>query len=932
MKFTGGKAGGQIAPTSIRLLSGTFALLGIHTAALFRMLATMVNRDPETMPLLGAESLAVLLTIAVEVVFLTVVVNLITCNSMKKITVAATADRTLLITGILIPLANTCWSFSVPTYDVSQRNFVFFSVYMMLIGLYTGAFTDLPVPYSVLQLLLSFPFYLYLDYRKVYILMHKAAVIATNTTVTDCLGQAMTGAGIPPQNDLLSSFGDLQGTHQALHQQCSTDMYSGTTASSLLPHDLTSWAAFLLQHCLSRGTVLFFVGLMTSMLVSLLIGQHGSPTQSQQDPDAAASVGSSRDELRAMDASTPGGGGTSSGTTAQQGPPYWPMETFGTSVLRHRILIQGCSKISSVLQGIDAWLSVVSGANRAWVVCLPFSVAYFIRVSLARMDPQTFSIKEVQCEEWLLVMVSFFLLGRESMNLDVEALVGSISALQESFQAVPIVTQRSVNDLIDNVRRAIRGDPDLTTGSAGLGSMSLQMTGMVPEEADKLKLLDLLGEGAFARVYRGLWDGIQVAVKIMILPGDLSRSEKRERMAIMEAAISTSLSHPNIVQTYTYSFAAIEKKIRATERDDNHRKSGQSVRRTGRGSSRKKDQAEDVAQNQDSTSSSIDGFKVQLVLEFCDCGSLRDALDKRIFFKDSLQVGPADVSAIPFSWANMNYEAILDTAIDIARGMAHLHQRNIVHSDLKPRNVLLMSSSKDSRGIVAKVSDFGLSFKMEGMKTHTSNFFQGTLTHMSPEVMEKGIMGKAADVYSFGITLWELLTGLEPFREVNPVYLAYEICKNGRRPEWPPGTPKDYQDLACHCWSETLQDRPTMSDALDKLVAMKVSLEERNARIQAWEAELLGDEGDEQAREIEGTSCSVAAAPAHELANGELVGFMYKDRSAVNAGVSRASSLPEDVALRTTEGDKDLPEILDFKNEDALYFPPYSVSRVGGTV
>jgi hypothetical protein len=44
-----------------------------------------------------------------------------------------------------------------------------------------------------------------------------------------------------------------------------------------------------------------------------------------------------------------------------------------------------------------------------------------------------------------------------------------------------------------------------------------------------------------------------VAVKTMILPPKMSGAEKRERMAIMEAAISSTLSHPNIVQTYTYT-------------------------------------------------------------------------------------------------------------------------------------------------------------------------------------------------------------------------------------------------------------------------------------------------------------------------------------------------------------------------------------------
>jgi hypothetical protein len=49
-----------------------------------------------------------------------------------------------------------------------------------------------------------------------------------------------------------------------------------------------------------------------------------------------------------------------------------------------------------------------------------------------------------------------------------------------------------------------------------------------------------------------MWKGTLVAVKTMLLPAAMSGKERREKMAIMETAISSSLSHPNIVQTYTY--------------------------------------------------------------------------------------------------------------------------------------------------------------------------------------------------------------------------------------------------------------------------------------------------------------------------------------------------------------------------------------------
>ena len=192
----------------------------------------------------------------------------------------------------------------------------------------------------------------------------------------------------------------------------------------------------------------------------------------------------------------------------------------------------------------------------------------------------------------------------------------------------------------------------------------------------------------------------------------------------MEAAISSSLSHPNIVQTHTYSLQPIKPissdsfPAAAWIGESGCAASGSlEVYRGGDGSK--------------CSTPSSSGFEVQLVLEFCDRGTLREALD-----------------AWAFTTANgeINYRAVLDTACDVARGMLHLHALNIVHSDLKASNVLLKRSANEMRGVVAKVSDFGLSVKMDLAETHVSKMYQGTMTHMAPEVIQEGCQSKAGDV------------------------------------------------------------------------------------------------------------------------------------------------------------------------------------------
>ena len=131
----------------------------------------------------------------------------------------------------------------------------------------------------------------------------------------------------------------------------------------------------------------------------------------------------------------------------------------------------------------------------------------------------------------------------------------------------------------------------------------------------------------------------------MILPTKMNGSEKRERMAIMEAAISSSLTHPNIVQTHTYSLTPVKEGI-STPAQSNSLLSAQGPL----------------------SSATLTAFEVQIVLELCDLGTLRDTLNQRAFILPG---------------GGVNYAAVLETAADVARGMSHLHSCNILHSDLK---------------------------------------------------------------------------------------------------------------------------------------------------------------------------------------------------------------------------------------------------------
>lgn len=113
-------------------------------------------------------------------------------------------------------------------------------------------------------------------------------------------------------------------------------------------------------------------------------------------------------------------------------------------------------------------------------------------------------------------------------------------------------------------------------------------------------------------------------------------------------------------------------------------------------------------------------------------------------------------------------------AVQICLSISEAHAQGLIHRDLKPGNVMVQNIAANRE--FAHVLDFGLvrDVAEDAMHLTTEGAITGTLAYISPEAVEGRIVGKAADIYSIGALLFELVTGRPPFVAFEPLALLYK--------------------------------------------------------------------------------------------------------------------------------------------------------------
>ncbi|XP_053358282.1 mitogen-activated protein kinase kinase kinase 21 isoform X2 [Clarias gariepinus] len=166
---------------------------------------------------------------------------------------------------------------------------------------------------------------------------------------------------------------------------------------------------------------------------------------------------------------------------------------------------------------------------------------------------------------------------------------------------------------------------------------------------------------------------------------------------------------------------------------------------------------------------------------------------------------------------------LVNWAVQIAKGMQYLHEDAavpIIHRDLKSSNILILEriENNDIGRKTLKITDFGLA--REWHKT-TKMSAAGTYSWMAPEVIKSSLFSKGSDVWSYGVLLWELLTGEVPYRGIDGLAVAYGVAVNKLTLPIPSTCPEPFAKLMEDCWEQDPHIRPMFATILEQLTAIE---------------------------------------------------------------------------------------------------------------
>lgn len=272
----------------------------------------------------------------------------------------------------------------------------------------------------------------------------------------------------------------------------------------------------------------------------------------------------------------------------------------------------------------------------------------------------------------------------------------------------------------------------------------------------KLDIDKQVASGTFGVVYRGTYDGEDVAVKVLDWGQEGQETKHREAFE-KEVAVWQKLDHPNVTRFVGASMGTSSLKVPA--------------KKGGGGAPGQR--------------------CCVVVVEYQHGGTLKTLL---FHHRDK----------------KLPYKKVVQLALDMARGLSYLHSKKIVHRDVKAENMLL------DRKKTVKIADFGVA-RVEAQDDCNMTGQTGTLGYMAPEVLEGRPYDHKCDVYSYGVVLWEIYCCTLAYANYSIADISYHVVKLGIRPDIPRCCPKELSEIMARCWHADPDRRPEMSQVVELL-------------------------------------------------------------------------------------------------------------------
>ncbi|TVU01149.1 hypothetical protein EJB05_53396 [Eragrostis curvula] len=282
----------------------------------------------------------------------------------------------------------------------------------------------------------------------------------------------------------------------------------------------------------------------------------------------------------------------------------------------------------------------------------------------------------------------------------------------------------------------------------------------------KLVIKGVIARGTFGTVHRGVYDGQDVAVKLLDWGEDGHRSEQEisalRAAFAQEVAVWHKLDHPNVTKFIGAIMGARDLNVQT---ETGHLGMPSNI--------------------------------CCVVVEYLPGGALKNFLIKNRRRK-------------------LAFKVVVQIALDLARGLSYLHSKKIVHRDVKTENMLLDKTR------TVKIADFGVA-RVEASNPSDMTGETGTLGYMAPEVLNGHPYNRKCDVYSFGICLWEVYCCDMPYPDLSFSEVTSAVVRQNLRPEIPRCCPSSFANVMKRCWDANPDKRPEMAEVVSMLEAIDTS-------------------------------------------------------------------------------------------------------------